>query len=78
MKTNTLWQRLTAETPAFFKRAQLFGAGLMSLALSLSHIGTFSDRFITILSSVGATIVAISQFAIKQYSDSSKENDSHD
>lgn len=75
MKFTTLWHRLITETPAFFKRAQLFGAGLISLALSLSQIGTFSERFITILSSVGATIVAMSQFAIKQYPDTYTQKD---
>ncbi|MCC8409798.1 hypothetical protein LJ707_12735 [Mucilaginibacter sp. UR6-1] len=67
MKKITLWQRFIADTPAFFKRAQLFGAGLVTLAVSLSQIYGIPETLSTILSSIGATIVALSQFAIKQY-----------
>lgn len=67
MKKITIWQRFIADTPAFFKRMQIFGATLISLSVSLTPIDGMPENVITILSSIGATVVALSQFAIKQY-----------
>lgn len=67
MKKITAWQRFTADTPKFFKRMQMLGGGLVTLAVSLSQIPGMPQNLITIISSVGATVVALSQFAIKQY-----------
>lgn len=67
MEKLTIWQRIIADTPAFFKRAQVFGISLVTLATTLSQIGSLPGQIITIATTVGATITAISQFAVKQY-----------
>ncbi|MEB0280620.1 MULTISPECIES: hypothetical protein [unclassified Mucilaginibacter] len=63
----TLWQRVRSDTPAFFKRAQLFGIGLVSLGTSLGQVAGISAKLTTILISAGSTITIIAQFAVKQY-----------
>ncbi|MES2807023.1 MAG: hypothetical protein V4619_00260 [Bacteroidota bacterium] len=62
----SLWQRLIAATPPFFKRLQTFGIGLAGLGVSLSQISGLPVKLTTIIISVGSTITIVSQFAVQQ------------
>ncbi|RYY37086.1 MAG: hypothetical protein EOP46_04065 [Sphingobacteriaceae bacterium] len=73
MKKLTFWQRIAADTPAFFKRAQIFGIGLVSLAASLAQVGSLPEKILTILVTIGSTMTAVSQFAVKQYEQSTEK-----
>lgn len=55
-----------ADTPAFFKKAQVLGAGLVTLSVSLSKIGIVPPAISAIAIAIGTTIAAVSQFAVKQ------------
>jgi len=65
-KKLSLWDRITSDTPLFFKKAQVLGAGLVTLAVSLSKIGVLPPVITAVATTVGTTIAAISQFAVKQ------------
>ncbi len=62
----SLWQRIMADTPSFFKKAQVLGAGVVTLAVSLTKIGIVPSGISAIATAIGATIAAVSQFAVKQ------------
>ncbi len=64
--TYTLWQRITAATPPFFKRLQIFGVGLTGLGTSLTQVAGISAKIPAALISIGSTITIISQFAVQQ------------
>ncbi len=66
-KKFSLLQRVTSDTPAFFKRAQTFGLGLAALGTALTQIHGIPNNIITALISTGTAIAAIAQFAVKQY-----------
>ena len=61
----TLWERITADTPAFFKRVQVFAVGLAGLGGTLATIHGIPSSFSTALISAGTAIAAIAQFAVK-------------
>jgi hypothetical protein len=63
----TLWQRITAATPPFFKKLQVLGIGLTGMGTSLARVTGVPVKISTSLISIGATITIISQFAVKQY-----------
>ncbi len=62
----SFWERLKSDTPTFFKRAQLFGVGLVTLGTSLTQINGIPATVTTIMMSVGGALAAIAQFAVKQ------------
>lgn len=62
----TVWQRLLSDKPTFFKRAQIFGLGLVTLSVSLAEIKGLPEQLSVVLASIGASVAAISQFAVKQ------------
>jgi hypothetical protein len=61
----TLWERITSDTPAFFKRVQVFAVGLAGLGGTLATIHGIPSNFSTALISAGTAIAAIAQFAVK-------------
>jgi len=61
----TLWQRLLAATPPFFKRAQYIGLALAGLGTSLARVPGIPQQLITSLISAGSAIAIIAQFAVK-------------
>jgi len=65
-KKYSFLERLTSDTPAFFKKAQIFGIGLATLGGSLATVPGIPAKIPTILISVGTSIAAIAQFAVKQ------------
>lgn len=65
-KKYSFLERLTSDTPAFFKKAQIFGIGLASLGGSLATVPAIPAKIPTILISIGTSIAAIAQFAVKQ------------
>jgi hypothetical protein len=74
-KKLSLWQRIMADTPAFFKKAQVLGAGLVTLAVSLSKIGIVPPAISAIATAIGATIATVSQFAVKQTEPNTTDSD---
>ncbi|TSD67605.1 hypothetical protein FFF34_009505 [Inquilinus sp. KBS0705] len=66
-KKLSLGKRLLSATPAFFKRAQLFGVSLAGLGTSLTQVIGIPVKLCTILITAGTTITVISQFAVEQY-----------
>ncbi len=66
MENYTLWQRIVANTPAFFKKVQLMGLAFAGLGTSLSQVPGIPQKLTTILISVGGAIAVIAQFAVKQ------------
>nr|WP_294945260.1 hypothetical protein [uncultured Mucilaginibacter sp.] len=66
-KPLTILQRILSDTPAFFKRAQLFGLSLAGLGTSLTQIAGIPGKLSTILISIGSTMAVVSQFAVKQW-----------
>ena len=71
----TLWQRIAADTPTFFKNIQLLGLSLAGLGTSLSQVQGVPPKIITILISAGTAIAVIAQFAVKQYQqDNTQDN----
>ncbi|WP_374951121.1 hypothetical protein [Mucilaginibacter sp.] len=66
-KQYTLWERIINDTPTFFKKAQLFGSSLVILSLSLAEIKLLPTYLTGIIASIGATMAAVAQFAVKQY-----------
>lgn len=65
-KKLTLIGRITSDTPAFFKRVQLFGFSLVGLGTSLTQVTGIPAKVCTIIISIGSTMAVISQFAVKQ------------
>lgn len=65
-KKISFWARITSDTPSFFKKAQLLGAGLVALSASLTGIGIIPVAVTAIMATVGTTVAAVSQFAVKQ------------
>jgi len=66
MKENyTLLQRILSDTPAFFKKAQIFGIGLAGLGGTLATIHGIPSGLTTSLISAGSAVAAIAQFAVK-------------
>lgn len=65
-KKYTFWQRITSDTPLFFKKAQILGAGLVTLSVSLTGIGVIPPIITAVMATVGTTIAAVAQFAVKQ------------
>lgn len=61
----TIWQRLKAETPVFFKKVQIFAVALAGLGGSLAAIHGIPVEWSTILITVGTTAAAVAQFAVK-------------
>jgi hypothetical protein len=70
----TLWQRLVANTPVFFKKVQVIGLAVAGLGTSLSQVQGMSSKLTTILISAGSAMAIIAQFAVKQYEPSNTQN----
>lgn len=64
-KNLTLWQRITGDTPLFFKRVQIFALGLAGLGSTLATIHCIPATISTVIISAGTAIAAIAQFAVK-------------
>ncbi|MBS1519619.1 MAG: hypothetical protein JST50_01380 [Bacteroidetes bacterium] len=65
MQKLTLWQRIISDTPAFFKKVQIFGIGLAGLGGTLATIHGIPSGLTTSLISAGTAVAAIAQFAVK-------------
>jgi hypothetical protein len=63
----TIIDRLTSETPKFFKRMQLFGIGLVGLGASLAKVTGVPEKVTVALITAGGVIAAVSQFAVAQF-----------
>jgi hypothetical protein len=63
-KNYTLWQRITSDTPTFFKQVQVFALGLAGLGGTLATIHGIPENLTTALISAGTAIAAIAQFAV--------------
>lgn len=63
----TIIDRLTSETPVFFKRMQLFGVGLVGLGASLAKVTGVPEKVTVALVTAGGVIAAVSQFAVAQF-----------
>jgi len=61
----SLWQRITSDTPAFFKKVQIFALGLAGLGGTLATIQGIPQGLSTTLISAGTAVAAIAQFAVK-------------
>ena len=61
----TLLQRITSDTPTFFKKVQVFGIGLAGLGGTLATIHGIPAGLTTSLISAGTAVAAIAQFAVK-------------
>lgn len=66
-KNYTLWQRITSNTPSFFKKVQLLGLAVAGLGTSLAQVAGISSNLTTTLISTGSVMAIIAQFAVKQY-----------
>jgi hypothetical protein len=64
-KNLTLWQRVISDTPAFFKRVQVFAIGLAGLGGTLASVHGIPSNLSTVLITAGTAIAAIAQFAVK-------------
>jgi hypothetical protein len=65
-KNYTLWQRITSDTPTFFKQVQVFALALAGLGGTLATIHGIPENLTTALISAGTAVAAIAQFAVKQ------------
>jgi hypothetical protein len=61
----SLLQRILSETPAFFKKVQIFALGLAGLGGTLATIQGIPQSLTTTLISAGTAVAAIAQFAVK-------------
>jgi len=61
----SLWQRIISDTPAFFKKVQIFALGLAGLGGMLASIQGIPQGLTTTLISAGTAVAAIAQFAVK-------------
>ena len=69
------FNRLTSDVPAFFKKLQVIGVGIGGLGTAFATIHNVPAKLAAIGSTfiwVGATIVAVSQFAQKTTSDENR------
>lgn len=64
----TLGQRLEADSPSFFKNAELLGLALIGISASLSQIQGIPVNVVAIVASIGGTLSVISKFAVKDTS----------
>ena len=64
MQKLTPWQRIISDTPAFFKKAQVFGIGLAGLGGTLATIDGIPSSLTASLISAGTAVTAIAQFAV--------------
>lgn len=64
-KKLTLWQRIMSDTPAFFKKVQVFGVSLAGLGGTLATIHGIPSGLTASLISAGTAVAAIAQFAVK-------------
>lgn len=65
MQKLTLLQRITSDTPAFFKKVQIFGVALAGLGGTFATIQGIPVGLTTSLISAGTAVAAIAQFAVK-------------
>lgn len=65
-KKYSFWERITGDTPSFFKKVQILGAGLVAVSVSLTGIGIVPVAVTAIMAAVGTTMGAIAQLAVKQ------------
>lgn len=65
-KKYSFWERITSDTPSFFKKVQILGAGLVAVSVSLTGIDIVPVAVTAIMAAVGTTMGAIAQFAVKQ------------
>ncbi len=65
-KKFTFLERITSDTPTFFKHVQAFSAGLAALGISLTQVHGIPVTVTTSLISVGTAVAAVAQFAVKQ------------
>jgi len=65
MQNLSLWQRILSDTPAFFKKVQIFGIGLAGLGGTLATIHGIPSGLTASLISAGSAVAAIAQFAVK-------------
>jgi hypothetical protein len=65
MQKLSLWQRITSDTPAFFKKVQVLGVGLAGLGGTLATIHGIPSGLTACLISAGTAVAAIAQFAVK-------------
>ncbi|MBV8388386.1 MAG: hypothetical protein JO080_01150 [Mucilaginibacter sp.] len=65
MQKLTLLQRILSDTPAFFKKVQVFGIGLAGLGGALATIHGIPSDLTTSFISAGTAMAAIAQFAVK-------------
>jgi hypothetical protein len=68
-------ERITSDTPTFFKQVQSFGLGLATLGTGLAQIQGIPNNLIAGLISAGTAIAAIAQFAVKEYEPDKPQND---
>jgi hypothetical protein len=68
-------ERITSDTPTFFKRAQSFGLGLAALGTALTQVHGIPNNLLAGLISAGTAIAAIAQFAVKQYEPDKQQSD---
>jgi hypothetical protein len=74
-KTYSLWERISAATPLFFKRLQVFALGIAGLGGTLATVPGVPEKLPTILISAGTAVAAIAQFAVKQVEPGSTTTD---
>jgi hypothetical protein len=62
----TLWQRFKAPVPPLLVRAQIFGASMVALGISLSTIPKIPVHLVAILTTGGSVLAAVCQFFVDQ------------
>jgi amino acid permease len=65
-KKYSFWERISGDTPSFFKKVQILGAGLVAISVSLTGVGIIPVAVTGIIAAVGTTMGAIAQLAVKQ------------
>lgn len=65
MKTTpTIWQRLTGETPLFWRKVQIVGLLLIALAGHLAGIPAISQTVLIYVTGAGIGLAIVAQFAV--------------